>query len=559
MLRYIDMQDLENYHFYEDDWDSYESLYKSFSWQVPAEFNMADYICGRWANEKNTVAIFDEDADGNENAYTYWQIDQMAKSLANHLSVQGVDKGDRVAVQSPQRPETAIAHIAIWKLGAVSVPLSTLFGPDAIHHRVNDAEATATIVDTSALEEHRRANLKDLVTTLVIDSNGDLEPGERDFRETIEKADAEFESRTTASEDPAVIMYTSGTTGAPKGAVLPHRSLLGNLPLYTISFANLEITNDDVMWTPAEWAWVASVFTNMATSMFYQVPLLAYQGRFDPEKSFKLIEKYGVTMTFLPPTSLRMMRQASGIGEYSLEHVRVISSGGESLSDDLKDWIAETFDGPAVHETYGQTEANASVGECDALFESRPGKTGRPIPGFDVQIVSPDDGPEKIYNPGEVGEIAVKHNPVCMTEYWRSPEKTEQKIRDGWVVSGDLASKDEDEYIEYQSRKDDVIMSSGRRIGPDEIEASLESHDSIVEAGVIGIPDNELGEVPKAFVVLKDGVEVSTELREDLQKHVKDRLAKYEYPREIEFVDELPKTATGKIRRVELRSRAGVE
>jgi acetyl-CoA synthetase len=466
-----------------------------------------------------------------------------------------------VGVNAPQRPETVVSHLAAWKLGATSIPLSTLFGPDGLRYRLDDASAVAAVVDGSnvgAFREARRG-LPDLHTTLTVDA--DPTSDESDFHEALAGASREFDTVETAAEDEGLLIYTSGTTGDPKGVRHVQRVLLGHLPLFVTTFANLELTDRDVFWTPSEWAWIAALFDVVFPALFYGRPVLAYRGgRFDPETAFELIDRYGVTNYFAPPTALRMMMQVPEPERFDVGSVRTIASGGESLGQSISEWATEVFSGAAVHEGYGQTEANVLVGDCTALFEPSEGSCGRAGPGHEVAIVDPETA-EADVPVGETGEIAVRYagNPVCFLGYWNQPERTAAKVRNGWLLTEDLGRLDEDGSLEFLGRTDEVIISSGYRIGPEEVEDSLASHPSVADAGVIGVPDDERGEVPKAFVVLAAGHEPSDDLIEALQTHVRDRLAKYEYPRSIEFVEELPTTSTGKVRRTSLREREGLE
>ncbi|QCC61686.1 AMP-binding protein [Natrinema thermotolerans] len=551
-------QRLDAYHFYEDDWDSYEQLREAFEWEVPDRFNMATYLCDRWADDKSRVALFAEDAAGTEETYTFWQMRNVTNRLANYLRSQGVEAGDRVGVNAPQRPETVFAHLAAWKLGAMSVPLSTLFGPDAVEYRLEDCDAVAAVVDESNIENFReaRASLSDLETTLTV---GDVTPdeaaGEAAFWNAIADHSREFDTVETDAEDDAILIYTSGTTGDPKGVRHAHRLVLGHLPLFVTTFGNMDLQDGDVFWTPAEWAWIASLFDVVMPALYYGKPVVAYNGgQFDPASAFRLIERYGVSNFFAPPTALRMMMQVDDTDRFDVGTLRTIASGGESLGQSIVDWAQDTFGDTAVHEGYGQTEANMLVGDCTALTEFREGYIGRAGPGHEVTIVDPETA-EPTVETGETGEIAVRYedNPVCFVEYWNKPEKTSGKVRNGWLLTEDLGRMDEDGYVAFVGRKDDVIISAGYRIGPEEVEDSVAGHEAVADAAVIGVPDDERGEVPKAFVVLTADAEPSDDLRESIRQHVRDRLAKYEYPREIETVDELPKTATGKVRRASLR------
>jgi len=553
---------LDAYHFYEQEFDEYADLRASFAWEVPDRFNIATAVCDRWADDPGRVALFAEDAAGHTGTDTFWQLRNATNRLANYLREQGVERGDRVGVNLPQSPETVIAHVACWKLSAVSVPLSTLFGPDAIGYRLGDCDAVAAIatVDNLGAVREAVADLDALETRLVV-GDADLEPDEVDFWHAVGEQSREFDVVDTHAEDDAIIIYTSGTTGDPKGVRHVHRVLLGHLPLFITTFGNMELRESDVFWTPSEWAWIASLFDVVMPGLYYGRPVVAYDGgEFDPEVAFDVIERYGVSNFFAPPTALRMMMQVEDPGRYDVDSLRTIASGGEALGQSIVDWAEDVFGGAAVHEGYGQTEANMLVGDCTALTEFEEGTIGPAGPGHEVAIVDPETA-EPTVDRGDLGEIAVRYtdNPVCFVEYLNKPEKTDAKVRNGWLLTEDLGWMDEDGYVVFEGRKDDVIISAGYRIGPTEIEDALASHADVADAGVIGVPDDERGEVPKSYVVLAPGVEHGDDLRAALREYVRDRLAQYEYPREIEFVDDLPTTSSGKVRRSSLREQEGLE
>ncbi|WP_227134722.1 acyl-CoA synthetase [Halorubellus salinus] len=550
---------LDAYHFYEETFDDYEQLREAFEWEVPERFNVADYVCDRWAAPgEERIALYAEDATGATRTITFDALRSTTDRLAGYLDEQGVERGDRVGIVSPQRPETVIAHIAIWKVGAVSVPLSTKFGPDAIRYRLRDCEAVACLVDEAGIDAFRdvRDDLERMTAVVTI---GDVDPAadELSLETAIDGRVDDHDTVPTRAEDDAVIIYTSGTTGDPKGVRHAHRFFLGHLPLFVTDMLNLSLRDDDVFWMPSEWAWIAT-FDIIFPPLFYGKPAVAYNGgRFDPAKAFELVDRYDITVSFVPPTALRMMKEVDAPADrFDLSSMRTIASGGEALDVSTYEWARETFGDVAVHEGYGQTEANMLVANCTALFEARAGKMGRVGPGHEVVIVDAETA-EPTVPVGEVGEIAVRYegDPVCFKEYWNKPEKTAEKVQNGYVLTEDLGFVDEDGYFEFVSRKDYVIISAGYRIGPDEIEESLVEHAAVADAGVIGIPDVERGEVPKAFVKLSAGHEPSDDLATSLKAFVKERLAKYEYPREIEFVDALPTTSTGKVARRELEER----
>lgn len=554
----VDVPRLDAYHFYEQDWDSDDALREAFEWEVPDRFNIADYVCDRWADDPGRVALFAEEEDGSRRTFTFRQMEAITNQLAHSLADQGLERGDRIGVSGPQKPETALSYIAAWKLGAVPVPLSTKFGPDAIQYRLADSGSKIAIIDEESIEAFR--SVKDEIESLegtVTVGDVNTRDAETRFWKYIENQPQTFDNVDTRPEDDAIIIYTSGTTGDPKGVLHAHRFFLGHLPLFVTDVCNMALRDSDVFWMPSEWSWIA-VFDVVFPAWFYGRPAVAYAApQFDPASAFDVIDRYDVTSAFIPPTALRMMKSVRDPeSQYTLDRMRVIASGGEALDISTYEWANEIFDGVAVHEGYGQTEANMLVANCSALAEVREGRMGLAGPGHDVQILDPETA-EPTVPPGETGEIGVRYDddPVCFKEYWNKPEKTAKKVQNGWVLTEDLGKVDEDGYFSFVSRKDYVIISSGYRIGPEEIEETLCKHEAVAQAGVIGIPDEERGEVPKAFIMVSDGHEATDELRRELKQYVKDQLAKYEYPREIEIVDELPTTTTGKIQRAELEAR----
>jgi acetyl-CoA synthetase len=554
--------DLSTYEFHEREWDSYEALREWFEWDLPDRFNMAEYVCDRWAEtDGERVAVYAETKSGDRRTLSFNALRKRTNCLANAFTDRGVGRGDRVAINLPQRPETLLTHIAAWKVGAVTIPLSTLFGPDGLETRLAESEATLVVVDETNLEAMREVapDLPSLNTILTVGVD-DREADEVDFERSLMTASPTFDVVKTTPADDAVVIYTSGTTGDPKGVLHGHRLLLGQLPFFLTTYANLELTEDDVFWTPANWAWV-SIFIIVFPPLYYGKPVLAYQrGPFEPESAFELIERYGVTVGSFPPTSMRMMMQVEDpAARWELSSLRLVPTGGEEVGESLIDWVDETFDGASVHTAFGQSEANGIIGECEALFSSNRSSLGRPGVGHEVTIVDRETA-EPIVKPGELGEIAVRYedDPLLFKRYLEKPEQTSAKVQNGWLLTEDLGAIDRDGYITYHSRKDDVIITAGYRVSPGEIEDALGTHSAVIAAGVIGVPDEERGQIPKAVVELDDGVKPSGDLKEELEVHVRDTLAKYESPREIEFFDELPKTVTGKIKRSALKDREEV-
>ncbi len=528
----------------------YEELYRSFRWDVPQRFNIARACCTQWAADPARVALYWEDESGAAATLTFRDIQLAANRLSNGLAALGVKRGDRVALLLPQRPEMAIAYIALFQMGAIALPLSHLFGPDALEYRLHHAEASVAIAEPTTI-----ANLlavKDRVPSLkhVIGVGG---AAGTSFEALCEKASDSFDCVDTSAEDPSLIIYTSGTTGAPKGALHAHRVIIGNIPGFVYSH-DLFPQPGDVFWSPADWAWAGGLFDALLPSWYFGIPVLGYRGKFDAEKAYALIEKYKVTSTFLFPTALKLMMKAVPRPQekYKLG-LRSLMSAGESVGTTVLEWAKEGL-GVTINEMFGQTEINYVVGNCQVAWPVKPGSIGRPYPGHVVAIIG-EDGRE--FPEGELGEIAIKReqDPVFFLEYWRNPQATKDKFIGDWATTGDQGRMDEDGYLWYQGRSDDVIKSAGYRIGPAEIESCLVKHPAVANAAVIGKADETRGAIVKAFIVLQPGHEKSESLVEEIQKHVRGRLAPYEYPREIEFIDALPMTTTGKVQRKELRRR----
>ena len=537
--------------------DRYDELYRGFRWDVPERYNMARACCGNWAPDRGRFALYWEDESGAMAAYTYWDLQQAANRLSNALAALGVKRGDRVAIILPQRPETAIAYIAVFQMGAIALPLSHLFGPDALEYRMEHAEASVAIVEPATI-----ANLwaiRERLTHLrhVIGVGGAIERGVLQWQDLLANASTRFHGVDTHADDPALIIYTSGTTGPPKGALKAHRTLIGNVPGFVHSHDFFPRTGD-MFWSPADWAWTGGLMDALLPSMMFGVPILGYRGRFDAEKAYYLIEKYGVRNSFLFPTALKLMMKAvpEPKKKYDFD-LRSVMSAGESVGVTVFEWAKEHL-GVTINEMFGQTEINYVVGNCQSAWPAKPGSIGRPYPGHRVAVI--DDKGNDLPS-GELGEVAIHRNfngqsdPVFFLEYWKNPQATKEKFIGDWGCTGDQAKVDEDGYLWYQGRSDDVIKSAGYRIGPAEIESCLVKHPAVQNAAVIGKPDAARGAIIKAFVVLQQGFSPTESLVGEIQSHVRGRLAPYEYPREIEFIDALPMTTTGKVQRKELRKR----
>ncbi len=525
---------------------SYEELAAQIDWRtrpLPERFNLGVACVDDHDPSARALTIVERDRTSRD--YTFGDVRDRANRLANALGALGIGRGDIVAVVNPQSLETGVSYMSLFRMGALALPLSSLFGPDALAYRLNDSGAKAVIASAANAPKIREALGGRDVPLLIID--GEPGPGEHSFDEVIAAASAEFQPVDTAAEDPAFLIYTSGTTGNPKGALHAHRIALGQIPAFEEVY-DFYPQPGDVLWSPADWAWIAGIMDILVPAWFYGLPVVVdAEGAFNAERAVWLMREHRITLTLLPATALRMIR-ASGVegGDF---HFRSVCSGGEALGADLLEW-GEKFFGAPVNEAYGQTELNGICGNNSAVFPIKPGSLGRALPGSIVTILDEHRNPVV----GQVGEIAVdRHHPLTMLEYWRNPQATEEKFHGDWLLTGDLGRMDEDGYVWFESRKDDVINSAGYRIGPGEIEDCLGAHEAVAMAAVIGVPDDRKGQVPKAFVVLRAGREPGDELAMELKTHVRNRLAPHEVPRDVVFIDDLPRTTTGKIMRRALR------
>jgi len=538
--------------------DRYRELCATHRWHVPPDFNIARAVCGRHAGDEARVALLWEDETGATARYTYRELQQQANRLSNVLAARGVGREDKVAIMLPQRPETAIAHIACYQLGAVAVPLSFLFGADALEYRLANSDAKVALIDPASLPN--LAPIRDKLPLLahILGVAGARESWTQDWDEALAMASDRFDAVATRATDPALLIYTSGTTGPPKGALMPQQCLLGNLPGFVYSH-DIFPQDDDLFWSPADWAWTGGLMDALLPTLYFGCPVLGFRGRFDPERALALMAKYHVRNTFLFPTALKMMMKA--VPEPRLRFdlaLRSVMSAGEAVGTTVFTWAQEAL-GVTINEMFGQTEMNYIVGNSHTLWPAKPGSMGRPYPGHCISVIA-DDGEEAAV--GELGEVAVNRtgsdgtpDPVFFLEYFKNPESTAKKFAGDWCRTGDLALKDGDGYLWYQGRADDMFKAAGYRIGPSEIENCLVKHAAVANAAVVPSPDETRGNIVKAFIVLAPGQMPSRALEEDIQRHVRQFLAPYEYPREIEFIDALPMTTTGKVQRRVLRER----
>jgi acetyl-CoA synthetase len=541
--------------------DHYDTLYRDFRWQVPPLFNIAEVCCARWARQTpDATAIVFEHENGSVSTTSYAELQREANRLSHALQGLGVARGDRVAIVMPQRPQTAVAHIALHQLGAVAMPLSMLFGPEALEYRLQNSEAALAIVDESAIANLllARAACPALKTVLAV--GGAQGQGDVDWTAAVAREADTFTALQTKADDAAVLIYTSGTTGPPKGALIPHRALIGNLSGFVCS-QNWFPQDDAVFWSPADWAWTGGLMDALLPTLYFGRPIVAYQGRFAPEKAFELMQRHRVTHSFLFPTALKaMMKAVPAPRERYALRLRALMSAGEAVGDAVFTYCEQQL-GVTVNEMFGQTEINYVVGNCSLHWPARPGSMGRAYPGHRIAVLD-DDGRE--CPRGTPGDVAVHRrdihghpDPVFFVGYWRNDGATRAKFtgapEDSWCRTGDTALMDADGYLWYQGRSDDVFKAAGYRIGPSEIENCLVKHPAVANAAVVPKPDAERGAVVKAYVVLAPGFEGTPQLVDELQRHVRGKLAPYEYPKEIEFIAALPMTTTGKVQRRLLR------
>ena len=529
---------------------TYDEVCRNFKWEIPAYYNIGTDVCDKWAGDKSRVALIYIDPDGNELTFTFRELKGISNQLANALRANDIGPADRVGILLSQRPETLISHIAVYKLGAIAVQLLTLFGPDAIEFRLQDSMSKAVITNKENLSKiyEIKERLPHLKLIIAVDSK--KEKSTTDFWDCVNKGSRQFSPVKTRPDDPAVIIYTSGTTGQPKGTLHGHRILPGILPGFDF-FHNLFPQKGDLMWSPLDWAYIGGSYDALFPTLHHGYPVLAYRPRkFDPEKAFCMMARHGVRNLMAVPTVLRMMMHAVKHPRERFDiRLRSITAGGETMGAELCDWAREQL-GVDINEQYGQTECDLVVGYCSEIMEIVPGAIGREVPGHNVEIIN-DDG--QIAGPDELGEIAVRSpDPVMFLEYWKNPRATREKFINDWMRTGDYGRKDKDDNFWFSGRQDDIIESGGFRIGPGEVEDCLMKHPAVALVGVIGVSDPVRGEIVKAFILPQTGVTPDKALEQSIQEHVKKKLEAHAYPREVAFVDEMPRTKTGKILRNEL-------
>ncbi len=550
--------------------DGHADLHRRFGWQVPRHFNMAEVCSRRWAADPATAsqtAVIACAPDREGRHHSYAELQAQANRLSNALTALGVRRGDRVAIVLPQRFETAVAYMAVLQMGAVGMPLSQLFGPEALEFRLHDSEAVVAVCDASTLPALQSVvgQCPLLRHVIAVDAGG---KGVLDWAAVLAQEPVAFEAVHTLADEAAVLIYTSGTTGNPKGALIPHRALIGNLTGFVCSqnwfgFDPFDpsVRSQAVFWSPADWAWTGGLMDALLPTLYFGRPIVGYNGRFTPQTAFELIQRHGVTHSFLFPTALKaMMKAFPSPGELFDLKLEAIMSAGEAVGDAVFAYCRDQL-GVTVNEMFGQTEINYIVGNCARLYPAKPGSMGKGYPGHRVAVIDEEGNECPVGVPGDVAvhrlDIHGDPDPIFFLGYWKNEAATRAKftgdVDNSWCRTGDLAVRDADGYLWYQGRSDDVFKAAGYRIGPSEIENCLVKHPAVANAAVVPRPDAERGAVVKAYVVLTPGTAGDDALVASLQSHVKGKLAPYEYPKEIEFVDALPMTTTGKVQRRVLR------
>ncbi|WP_299478562.1 AMP-binding protein [uncultured Roseibium sp.] len=534
----------------------YATLKDRFRWSLPPLYNIAAAVSDDWAaRDPHRLAIRHVLPDGAIQDWTHLLLNQAANRCANALAARGVRRGDRVALLLPQSPPTAIAHIAAYKIGAVAVPMAALFGQEALQYRLSDSGAKAVVTNASGLEKLSviRDELPELEVLISVDG---AETGAVAFDALLERASDQFDTLDTTPDDPALMIYTSGTTGQPKGVLHGHRVLPGHMPGIELS-QNFLGQKGDLLWTPADWAWAGGLLNALFPALKLGVPVVSYASRkFDPEFAFHLLESQNVRNAFIPPTALKMLRAVDRPSRRYTLNWRSVGSAGESLGRETYDWFADEFGFP-VNEFYGQTECNAILGSAASLGVTRSGAIGKEMPGHKVAII---DSSGDVLPSETPGQIAIKRpDPVMFLEYWNKPDATREKFLGDWMLTGDQGVMDKDGYIRFVGRDDDIITSASYRIGPGEIEDCLIKHPAVALAAAVGKPDPLRTEIVKAYIVLKPEESANEELESHIRTFVRERLSAHEFPREIEFMDSLPMTTTGKVIRRKLRELARSE
>ncbi|MEM6712769.1 MAG: AMP-binding protein [Pseudomonadota bacterium] len=549
----------------EEPHDAYKAARRAFRWDIPDQLNLGAAVLDEPASlDPSAIALID---GRSGEAYTFSDLAEEASRLSGALMALGAERGNRVAIIAPQGVRTLIAHVAVLRAGLINVPLSERYGRDALIHRMSDSGARFALVSHAGLASltaiaDSLPRLERIIALEGIsekDSMGDGRHGVVTYDGLMAEHGQPCLPTATAPDDPCLMIYTSGTTGPAKGALHGHRVLAGHMPGFRFAHsatpesmdAALGYGTDAIFYTPADWAWAGGMLNLLFPALSEGCPVVffASSDRFDPTQTVKMMLDRRVTHAFLPPTALRLIRASTDQDLVRALPLRSVMAAGEALGRTTYDWAEQVFGFP-INEAYGQTECNLILGSSHQCGVTLPGATGVPVPGHTVAVVR-EDGTEADDN--EMGEIAVcSPDPVSFLGYWNAQAATQRKYLMSptlgrLLMTGDMAHRDADGFIWFAGRDDDIITSSGHRIGPGEIENSLTAHPAVAAAAVVGVSDPVRTEIVRAFVVVRDGYEPTDALAQTLQRHVRDTLSAHEYPRDIRFLDALPITTTGKI------------
>src|SRR5436305_2392776 len=509
---------------------SYEEAVAQHRWEVPERYNIASDVCDRHPRDK--LAMIHEDFQGTVREVKWGELQDDSNRFANVLRAHGVQRGDRVAMLLPATPQTAAAFFGTWKTGAILLSMSVLYGDEGIRHRLTDSQAKVLVTNAANAARIDPSLVHEI---LILDD------------ELLKGGDTSFATVDTAADDPAQLYYSSGTTGLAKGILHAHRYILAHEEFLYCH----DVREGELFHGMGEWAWAAGICPLIGPWRYGAVQFVyAREGGFDPHKQLEVLSRHGVSNVFTTPTAMRSMMAIEDASERYPQKFRVVCSAGEPLNPEAIRWFREQY-GLTVLDYYGLSESYPLCGNYP-FMQVREGSMGTPMPGWDVQILDEDENPVERGTRGEIC-LRARSNPHYPLGYWNNPEAAAQTFGGDWFHTKDAAESDEDGYYWYAGRADDVIISAGYRIGPFEVESACVEHPAVLEAAAVASPDEKRGSIVKAFIVLAEGRERSDELADDIKRFVRERHSAYAYPREIEFVDDLPKTLTGKIRRIELR------
>ncbi len=526
----------------------YQQELEQFVWDIPADYNIVDVVEGHARKNPDKIAIFWEDGEGNERQVTYAELVEGTGRFGSALIKLGVRKKDPILHVLPRLPEAHMAQLGTFVAGGVAVPCSEMLKAKEIAYRSQASGAKVIVADVSIVETVEAARGDCPLETFILINSPEPREGWVRFEDLVAEADERVEKVQLSVDDPMTINFTSGTTGNPKPVVHKHRWMYCHNRITARYWYGAD--ENDIIWATTAPGWAKWYWSPVGVSLTTGATQLMYNGRFDGERYIELLEKYQVTKLCCTPTEYRLFAQLPDLANHNVV-LKDALSAGEPLNVEPIEAFKRAF-GVTIRDGYGQTESVCLVCNLPGM-PVKPGAMGMPTPGPGVTLIDEDGNP---VGKGEVGEIALKpDSPAIFDGYWNSPDLDKEAFSGGWYRTGDLVRMDEDGYLFFEGRADDVILTSGYRIGPFEVEDALVSHPAVVEAAAVASPHRDRGEIVKAFIILAEGYEASDELTKALQNHVKAETAPYKYPRAIDYVTELPKTTSGKIKRAELKQR----